>query len=65
MSFSKSQATIFSLFTFPQYYLTIFLISTMCLLYDIGVNFVSLNFNDTPTNLLRKYVKVYNYKEGK
>jgi hypothetical protein len=65
MDFSKSQATIFALFSFPQFYLTIFLVSTMCLLYDLGISFISINFKDLPTNLLRKYINVYIINKGK
>ena len=64
MSYSKSQGTMFALFTFPHYYLTIFLVSCMCLLYDLAVSFINLNFNDYPTNLLRKYVYVIYIKKG-
>lgn len=55
-SFSNSIATRDALFSFPQFWLAIFLISSMTFLYDLALNFISLNFFDEPNNLLRRYV---------
>jgi len=60
-SYSKSQATQFTLLTFPQFYLIIFLISSLTFLYDISKNFIKINFSIEPATLLRKYLYVILY----
>ena len=56
--FSKSMATKDSLFTFPQFYLVIFITSSMTFLYDMGKNFILVNYFDEPATLLRRYLVV-------
>ena len=58
LSFSKSEATRESLTSFPQFYLVIFLVSSMTLLFDLATNFFVLNFVDEPTNLLKRNLSV-------
>lgn len=56
--YSMSMATLQILFTFPQFYLCIFLISSMGFLFDKACNFFKINFYDEPVTLLSRYLKV-------
>jgi hypothetical protein len=47
-----------SLFTFPQFYLLIFLTSSISFLLDMAVNFIKVNYYDEPITLLRRHLTV-------
>ena len=58
MSYSKTIATIGALLSFPQFYLGIFLLSSITFLLDLMISSYNLNFIDEPVNLLRRFANV-------
>lgn len=58
LSFSKTYSTVTALLSFPQFYLSIFLISTITFLIDLIMYSYNHNFIDEPVNLLRRFAKV-------
>jgi hypothetical protein len=52
------QGTQLALLSFPQFYLVILLISSITFLYDMGKNFIVVNYIDEPVTLLRRYLAV-------
>ena len=62
-NYSQSEATMQELVKFPQFYLSIFLVSSICFLADLGYSYFDLDFIDTPPNLLRKYIRVSCYED--
>ncbi len=57
-SWFKSFATCDSMITFPQFYLVIHITSNMTFLYDIGKNFIMINYYDESGILLRRFCVV-------
>ena len=58
IEFSKTYSTIGTLLSFPQFYLGIFLISSITFLFDLMLSSYNLNFIDEPVNLLRRFANV-------
>lgn len=58
ISFSKSQGTINELISFPHFYLCIFLITSICFLFELGFKTWEIQIRKQPPSLLRKYIKV-------
>ncbi len=61
ISFSKTYATISILLTFPQFYLGIFIISSISFLADLLIITYNHNFDDVPVNLLRRFTNVIKF----
>ncbi len=61
ISFSKTYATISILLTFPQFYLGIFIISSIAFLADLLIITYNHNFDDVPVNLLRRFTNVIKF----
>ena len=58
ISFSKTLATLAALFSFPQFYLGIFLMSSITFLVDLLISAVEYNYVDIPVSLIRRFVTV-------
>jgi hypothetical protein len=61
IGFSKTFATIGVLLSFPQFYLGIFLISSLTFLFDILTAAINHNFVDVPVNLIRRFANVIRF----
>jgi hypothetical protein len=57
--YSKSMGMISGLVVFPQFYLSVFLISSIQFLIDFGMSFVDFEFSENPVTYLRRYEIVF------
>lgn len=53
--YSKSMGMLSGLVVFPQFYLSVFLISSIQFLIDFGISSVEHQFSEDPVSYLRKY----------
>lgn len=56
--FSKSINVVYKILSYPQFYLIVFLTMHIGFVYDVVRNFIHINFDMNPVNILRIYVYV-------